>query len=314
MSIETLVWNEKYRPKTIDECILPETIKNQARGFVSSKNMPTILLSGGAGIGKTTLAQAIAHELGADFMKINASSEGNVDLIRTKLSQFASTVSFSDSRKITLLDEADGLSAAAQQALRGFIEEYSSNHSIIFTCNFQSKLIDPIKSRCKIIEFKISNTDKVELSTKFLKRVLNILDLEGVAYEKRAVAELVMKKFPDFRSVINELQGYAAGGKIDAGILLDINDDMFSVLTAALKNNKFNDARKWVAEHSDIDSATLFRVFYDKASAKIEPNGIPELVLLLGEYSYKSAFVSDQEINTMAFLTSVMLNNNITWK
>lgn len=312
--LENAIWSEKYRPKTIDDTILPKHIKDQAKGIVESGKVQTMLFTGTAGVGKTTLAQAIANELSADFMKINASSEGNVDLIRTKLAQFASTVSFTDSRKITLLDEADGLTGQAQQALRGFIEEFSGNHSIIFTCNFSSKIIDPLKSRCKVIDFKISNAERVELSTQFLKRVLTILDAEGVEYDKRAVAELVMKKFPDFRSVLNELQGYAAGGKIDAGVLIDLSDDMFKELIAGLKAKKFNDVRKWTAEHTDIEPATLYRTFYDKSAAHLQPKSIPELILLLGEYSYKSAFVADQEINTMAFLTSVMLSENILWK
>lgn len=312
--IENVIWSEKYRPKTIDDTILPKHIKDQAHGIVASGKVQTMLFKGGAGVGKTTLARALANELGADFMQINASSEGNVELIRTQLAQFASTVSFTDGRKITLLDEADGLTAQAQQALRGLIEEFSGNHSIIFTCNFDSKIIDPLKSRCKVIDFKISNSEKVELSTQFLKRVLSILDAEGVEYDKRAVAELVMKKFPDFRSVLNELQGYAAGGKIDAGVLLDMSEDTFNQLIAALKAKKFNDVRKWVAEHSDIESATLYRTFYDKSAPKMETRGVPEMILLLGEYSYKAAFVADQEINTMAFLTSVMLSENIQWK
>jgi replication factor C small subunit len=314
MSIDNAIWAEKYRPTSIEEIILPESTKEIARGLVKSGNLPSLLFTGSAGIGKTTLAKAIANDIGADFMQINASSEGNIDLIRTKLLQFASTVSFTDSKKITLMDECDGLTQSAQQALRGFIEEYSGNHTIIFTCNFESKLIDAIKSRCKKIDFKISNADKVELSTQFLKRVLDILDKEGVQYEKRVVAELVMKKFPDFRSVLNELQGYAAGGKIDAGILLDLSDDMFNQLLVSLKQKKFSEVRRWVAEHADIESATLFRMFYDKASQKIEPKGIPELILLLGEYSYKAAFVPDQEINTMAFLTSIIISDTIQWK
>ncbi len=313
MNIQHKIWSEKYRPITIDECVLPQRIKDQAKGLISSGNIPSLLFTGSAGIGKTTLAQAIAHEMGADFMKINASSEGNIDMLRTKLSQFASTVSFTDSRKITLLDEADGLSQTVQQALRGFMEEYSHNHTIIFTCNFSNKIIDAIKSRCNIFDFKITKEEKTELQLEFSKRVFKILDNEDVTYDKRIVAELVIKKFPDFRSVLNTLQGYAAGGNIDAGILLDMSDQVFASLITALKNNKFGDMRKWVAEHSDIDQTILYRTFYDKASELIQPKSIPELIMLLGEYSYKSSFVPDTEINTAAFLTSVMLSS-IEWK
>ena len=314
MALENMIWAEKFRPKTIDECVLPESIKGLAKGLVASGNLPSLLFTGSAGVGKTTLAYAIANELGADFMKINASSEGNVDLIRTRLSQFASTVSFTDSKKITLLDEADGLTTVAQQALRGFIEEHSTNHSIIFTCNFVSKLIEPIRSRCKVIDFKISPVDKTKLAAQFCKRVYKILDAEGVKYQPQVVAELVLKKFPDFRSVLNELQGYSAGGSIDAGILLDLSDAIFDVLITALKNKKFNDMRKWVGEHSYIDSTELFKTFYDKASSKMQSKSLPETILLLGEYSYRSGFVANQEINTAAFLTALMLSDNIEWK
>lgn len=313
MSIENMIWSEKYRPKTIDEIILPKSIIDQAKGFVSSGNMPALLFTGSAGVGKTTLAQAIASEIGADFMKINASNERNVDLIRVKLSQFASTVSFTENKKITLLDEADGLTAVSQQALRGFIEEFSSNHTIIFTCNFSSKLIEPLKSRCKVIDFKISAADKTELATRFLKRVIMILEKEGVEFEKRAVAELVMKKFPDFRSVLNELQGYASGGKIDSGILLDLSDTVFDNLINSIKRSQFNEVRKWIRENSDIEPSQLYKIFYDKALTKLDKKCIPEFILLLGEYSYRSSFVIDQEINTAAFLTALMRNEGINF-
>lgn len=309
-----LILSEKWRPKTIDDCILPESTKEQVKGLIKGGNIPSMLFVGSAGCGKTTLARAIAYELGADLLFINASMDGNVDLIRTKLSQFASTVSFTSAKKITILDEADGLTPAAQQALRGFIEEFGKNHSIIFTANFTAKIIDPIMSRCKVIDFKIPAKEKPLIGAKFLKRVLNILDTEGIEYEKEAVAELVMKKFPDFRSVLNELQGYAAGGKIDSGILLNLSDESFALLITALKAKKFSDVRKWTAEHSDIESVHLFRMFYDQSNTRLESRSIPELVLLLGEYSYKAYFCADAEINTMAFLTSIMTSPTIVWK
>ncbi len=312
--VTDLVWSERYRPKTIEECILPQNIKDIAKGFVENKNIPTLLFTGSAGVGKTTLAHAIANELEADFMKINASTEGSIDTIRTKLTQFASTVSFSNSKKITLLDEIDGSSIQAQQGLRGFIEEFAHNHSIIFTCNFSGKVIDALKSRSKVIDFKVSSKDKTEMASQFMKRCINILNENNVEFDKKVLAELVMKKFPDFRSVLNELQGYAAGGKIDEGILLDLTEDAFNQLIGFLKNKKFTDVRKWVAEHSDVEPIQLFRTFYDKSASKLENKSIPELILLLGEFSYKSSLCADQEINTMAFLTNILLNQSIVWK
>jgi replication factor C small subunit len=312
--LDKLFWSEKYRPKTIDECILPELIKAQARGMVADKNITSLLFKGGAGCGKTTLAQAMATEMGADFMRINASLERGIDTVKTTISQFASTVSFTDSKKLTLLDEADGLTPDAQKSLRGIFEEFGNNHTFILTCNFSSKIIEPIRSRCKIIDFKFSAKDKTELATQFVKRTFTILEAEGVDYDKRAVAELVMKKFPDFRSILNELQGYAAGGRIDAGILMSLSDEAFNKLCVSLKAKKFNDVRKWVGENTDINPSEFFRIFYDKAAEKLEQKSIPDLVLILGEYSYRSAFVADQEINTMAFLTALLYSDSIVWK
>jgi DNA polymerase III delta prime subunit len=311
--IDSTPWAERFRPSIINDCILPESIKTQVKGLIASGNLPSLLFTGGAGCGKTTLARAIANEIGADFMQINASMYG-VDKIRDDVKQFASTVSFSDSKKITLLDEADGLGQVAQQAIRAFIEEFSGNHTIIFTCNFPNKIIDAIHSRCKTIDFKVHKADKTALATQFVKRVFTILTTMGVEYDKRAVMELVTKRFPDYRSIWNELQGYAAGGKIDAGILLDLDKDLFSALITSLKSKKYGDARKWIAEHSDMDQTQFFRMFYDNASDVLEPSSIPELILSLGEYSYRSSFVVDQEINTMAFLTSLFVNPNIKFK
>jgi DNA polymerase III delta prime subunit len=309
-----LILSEKYRPKTIEDCVLPESVKNQIRGLIADGNIPSMLFLGGAGCGKTTLARAIAHEMNADVMFINASMEGNVDLIRTKLLQFASTVSFTDSKKITILDESDGLTQQAQQALRGFIEEFGKNHSIIFTANFAGKIIDPIKSRCKVIDFKITSKEKPGIAAKFMKRVMNILDIENIEYDKAAVASLVMKKFPDFRSILNELQGYSAGGRIDAGILSNLSEESFGILITALKEKKFGDVRKWVGEHSDLESTEMFRMFYDIANVQLQPKSVPEMILHLGEFSYKDYFVVDKEINRMAFLTTIMVSQNIVWK
>lgn len=305
---------EKWRPKTIDDCVIPESTKKQIKGLIESGNIPSMLFIGGAGCGKTTVARAIAAEMGADLLFINASMEGNIDTIRTRMLQFASTVSFTNSKKITILDEADGTSPAAQGALRGFIEEFSKNHSIIFTANFASKIIDPIKSRCSVVDFKIPGNEKTEIATKFLKRVLYILNQEGIEYDMRSVAELVNKKFPDFRSVLNELQAYAAGGKIDSGILLNLSDADFHSLICSLKDKKFNDVRKWVAEHSDVDPAYVFKMFYDTMSEKADTKSIPEIILLICDYQDKASRVANQEINTMGFMTSMMVNPSIKWK
>lgn len=308
-----LILSEKYRPSTVNDCVLSESTKEQVKGLIAAGNLPTLLFVGGPGVGKTTLARAIANETGADLMFINASMEG-IDAIRTKVMQFASTVSFTDAKKITVLDEADGLSLQSQNALRGFIEEFGQNHTIIFTANFGNKISDAIRSRSKVIDFKISAKEKTTIAAKFIKRLFNILETEKIEYEKEAVVALVMKKFPDFRSILNEIQGYAAGGKIDAGILSNLSEDAFNQLIASLKGKKFGEIRKWVAEHSDIESSDLFRLFYDSSVEKLDAKCIPEVILLLGEYSYKDYFCVDKEINRMAFLTSILISQNIIWK
>lgn len=315
-NLDQYVWTEKYRPNTIDDCILPSNIKDAVKGYVKDGRCPTLLFSGGAGIGKTTLAKALSNDLGADFMYINASMERGIDTIRTQIMQFASTVSFSDSKKITLLDEADSLTPEAQKSLRAFIEEFSSNHSIIMTCNFKHKLIEPLHSRSHVIDFKITNSDKPKLAAQFFKRVSHILDAEKVTYDKQVVASVVQEFFPDFRRCLNELQKFAkqSNGNIDSSILVLFSTENFDSLIKTLKDKKFNEMRRWLVQNADMDQHRLFREFYVSASEKMQPKSIPALILLLGEYQYKSSFVVDQEINTAAFLTELMTDTSIEWK
>lgn len=308
------LWVEKYRPNTIDQCILSESIKERFKDYLRDGRIPSLLLSGGAGTGKTTIARALANEMQADFMVINASMENSIDTVRTKIMQFASTVSFSDSKKITLLDEADFLSPNAQGALRNFMEEFSGNHSLILTCNYKNKIINPIHSRCHVIDFKVTKAEKPKLAAQFFKRITQILEEESIEYDKKVVAELVNIFFPDFRRTLNELQKYSVGGKIDSGILASFSDESFVALVNVLKNKKFSEMRKWVAEHADNDSIRLFRQFYDTASDKMEAVSVPAMVLKLSQYQYQAAFVADQEINVAAFCTDVMLDPSIKWK
>jgi DNA polymerase III delta prime subunit len=311
---EQFLFVEKYRPQRIDDCILTDEIKSIATGFVAQGRLPHLLLEGSAGTGKTTLAKAMCNEVGADYIIINGSLDFDKDLLRNKITQFASTVSFSDAKKVIIIDEADYLNAThVQPGLRAFMEQYSSNCTFILTCNFKNRIIEPIHSRCKTISFKITNKDKPKLATAFFKRVTEILKQEEVEFDKKVVAEVVNKHFPDFRRVLNELQSYAASGKIDAGILVNLSDENFNTLFKALKEKKFNDMRKWVAQHSDEDSNLVFQSIYSRADEKLEGKSLPPLILLLGEYQYREAFVANKEINMVAFLTELMMAN-LSWK
>lgn len=314
--VDTFLWVESYRPQKIDDCILPPSIKDTAEGIIKGGRIPNLLMSGTAGVGKTTLAKAMCNEIGADWIIINGSDEGRlIDTLRTKITNFASTVSFSDSKKVVIIDEADYLNPqTVQPALRNFIEQWADNCTFILTCNFKNRLIAPLHSRCTEINFKISSKDKPFVATQFFKRVEKILKSENIEFDKKVVAEVVQKHFPDFRKCLNDLQRYSVNGKIDTGILVDLSDETFNELIVALKNNKFNDVRKWAANHADDDSISFYRMMFDKASEKMEPKSLPALILLLGQYSYRDAFVADKEINTMAFLTEVMLSSDIVWK
>ena len=304
---EMFLWCEKYRPQTIDECVLPQSLKDTFNQYVEQGELPNFLFTGTAGVGKTTVAKALCNEIGAEYIMINGSEESGIDTLRTKIKGFASTVSLTDAKKVVILDEADYLNPnSTQPALRGFIEEFSNNCRFIFTCNFKNKIIQPLHSRCAVIEFKIDNTEKAKVAGAFYKRIVDILKKEQVEFDQKVVAELVTKHFPDFRRVLNELQRYSVSGKIDSGILVNLSEESFKDLVKLMKEKNFSEVRKWVAKNSDADSVALFRQIYDSSNALMEASSIPQLVLTLAEYQYKAAFVADHELNIMAALTVIM--------
>jgi DNA polymerase III delta prime subunit len=302
------LWVEKYRPQTIEDAILPEDLKKTFQQFVDDGSVPNLLLTGRAGIGKTTVARAMLEQLDCDYIVINGSMNGNIDTLRNEIKAFASSVSLQGGRKYVILDEADYLNPnSTQPALRNFMEEFSKNCGFILTCNFKNRIIEPLHSRCSVVEFKIEGKDKSKMAMQFLSRVCGILEGEGVEYDKKVLAELIIKFIPDWRRVLNELQRYAATGKIDTGILSNFHDDNVRNLIKLLKEKNFTDMRKWVGSNSDIDSASFFRKLYDVAAEYLTPNTIPVLVLKIADYQYKSAFVADQEINMAACLTELMV-------
>ena len=301
------LWVEKYRPSTIEECVLPEDLKTRFQAFVDSQNIPNLLLSGSAGVGKTTVAKAMLEQLGADYIVVNGSLHGNIDTLRTEIMAFASTVSFAEGRKYVILDEADYLNPqSTQPALRNFMEEYSKNCGFILTCNFKNRIIEPLQSRCSVIDFLFPKKLAPSLAGSFFTRVKTILDQEEVKYDEKVLAEIIQRHFPDWRRVLNELQRYSVSGIIDVGILSNSSQNAFKSLIALLKGKQFSDMRKWVAQNIDSDPTSIMRQLYDSSSEVIKPSSIPQLVLLIGEYQYKSAFVADQEVNLVAFLTQVM--------
>jgi replication factor C small subunit len=298
---------EKYRPQTIDECILPKNLKETFKQFVQTGELPNFLFCGTAGVGKTTVAKALCNEIGAEYLLINGSEESGIDVLRTKIKSFASTVSLTDSKKVIILDEADYLNPnSTQPALRAFIEEFSNNCRFIFTCNYKNRIIEPLHSRCSVIDFKIENAEKQEIAAAFFKRTIGILKAENIDADQKVVAELVTKHFPDWRRVLNELQRYSVSGKIDAGILVNMTEDSFKDLLKNMKDKNFTEVRKWVAKNGDSETINIFRQLYDTASVHLEPASIPQLVLILADYQYKAAFVADHELNLMAALTEVM--------
>jgi len=306
MSTEFL-WVEKYRPKTVSDTILPESLKQTFQKIVVSKELPNMLFTGTAGLGKTTVARALCNELGCDYILINGSEEGNIDTLRTKIKQFASSVSLQGGYKVVILDEADYLNPqSTQPALRGFIEEFSKNCRFILTCNFKNRIIEPLHSRCGVYEFNTSKKDMVQLCQSFMEKCQTILTDEQIEYEDKPVADLIMKFAPDWRRVLNELQRYSVNGKIDTGIVNNLQDKNYDDLFDHLKNKDFKKMRSWVVNNIDTDASAIFRAIYDRMSDKIAPQSIPQLVLLLADYQYKNAFVADHELNVVACLTEVM--------
>ena len=301
------LWVEQYRPKTIDDCILPDSLKSLFSAFIKKGEISNMLFSGTAGIGKTTVAKALCEQMNCDWIMINGSEEGGIDVLRNKIKNFASTVSLSGGKKVVILDEADYLNPqSTQPALRGFVEEFHKNCRFILTCNFKNRIIEPLHSRFSNIEFKVNPKDKPKLASRLFERAIYILKEQNVSYEDKVLVELITKHFPDFRKLINELQRYSVSGAIDAGILVNVSDENLKTLVTHLKNKEFSDMRKWVVNNLDNDPVKIFRKIYDTLYTNLEPSTIPHAVLIIADYQYKSAFVADQEINLVACLTELM--------
>jgi len=303
------LWCERYRPHNVEDCILPDRIKKVFQEYVDQGNIPNLMLTGSAGVGKTTIAKAVCEQLGLNHLFINSSEERGIDMLRTKIKGYASTISMTGGRKVIILDEADYLTPEAQAGLRGAIEEFSENCSFIFTCNFKSRLIDALHSRCSVIDFSLRNDEKPKMAMQLFKRLSNILEKEGVTYDKAVVQQLVAKYFPDYRRTLNELQRYSASGAIDAGTLSQISDvRKISELVGFLKEGNFSEMRKWVVANSDIEPARIYRKVYDSLYEYFKPECIPQAVVIISRYQYQSAFVADQEINLVACLTEIMVD------
>ena len=304
---ETFLWCEQYRPKDVESCILPKNLKDTFSDFVQSGRVPNLILTGGSGVGKTTIAKAMLEELDATYMMINGSEESGIDVLRTKIKNFASTVSLHGGRKYLILDEADYLNPqSTQPALRGFMEEFHKNCGFIFTCNYKNRLIEPLHSRCSVVDFVIPNSEKPKLASQFFQRIEDILNEQNIEYDKRVIAEVINKHFPDWRRILNELQRYSVSGVIDAGMLVDIAEINIKELMQSMKNKEFTNVRKWVVNNLDNDAVRLLRRIYDNLYDYVEGSSIPHVVVVLGEYQYKAAFVADQEINMLACLTEIM--------
>lgn len=306
-SADHFVWCEKYRPKVISECILPVRLQDTLRGFVEKRELQNLLFTGPAGTGKTTAALALCNEIEADVLFINASMENGIDVLRSKIAQFASTVSLTSAGKMVILDEADYANPQSfQPALRGFMEEFSDNCRFILTCNFKNRIIEPLHSRCAVIDFKITGKEKAEIAAKFFKRVQTILRIENVDFDPKVVAEVVQKFFPDFRRTLNELQRYSVSGTIDSGILTNLTNESYKQLYTFLKDKNFTEVRKWIATHNDGDTSRIFRELYNNCNGYLEPGSIPQLILILADYQHRAAFVADHEINLAACCVEIM--------
>ncbi len=304
------LWVEKYRPRTIADTILPDGLKQTFQKIADTGELPNMLFTGTAGLGKTTVARALCNELDLDYIVINGSEEGNIDTLRTKIKQFASTVSLQGGYKVVILDEADYLNPTSfQPALRGFIEEFSNNCRFILTCNFKNRIITPLHSRCGVYEFNTTKKDMAQLASNFMQRVTTILEQEKIECDKKILADLIMKFAPDWRRILNELQRYSIGSNsIDSGILNNLADKNYDDLFVYLKSKDFKKMRNWVVNNIDTDASAIFRAIYDRMADKIAPQSIPQLVLILADYQYKNAFVADHELNVVACLTEVMAN------
>ena len=306
---DQFLWVEKYRPKTIGDCILPKPLKDTFQQIVDGGELPNLMFAGTAGLGKTTVARALCEQLGIDYIVINGSEEGNIDTLRTKIRQFASTVSLAGGYKCVILDEADYLNPqSTQPALRGFIEEFSDNCRFILTCNFKNRIIEPLHSRCGVIDFKFDKKQLAGLCGSFLGRLKQILTTENVTFEEPVLAELIMKHAPDWRRVLNEAQRYSIGGTIDEGVLVTLNDKSIKDLMSALKAKNFKAMREWVVNNIDTEPHAIFRKIYDNLAEHMQPQSIPQIIIILADYQYKNAFVADHELNVVACMTEVMAN------
>lgn len=310
---EMFVWTERYRPQTLNDCILPSSVIATLRGIVTQQDTTNLLLVGKAGVGKTTVARALVQELGADALIINASEENGIDVLRTKIKDYASSMSLDGLRKYVLLDEADYLHPqSTQPALRAFMEEFSKTCGFILTCNFPNRIIPPLQSRCSIVDFKIPSKEKAELAGQFLKRAADILTNEKVTFDKKVVAHVVGLYFPDFRRVLNELQRFSATGELSEAILAQITDKDVSELFTALKTPDFGAVRKWVALHDDMDDNAFYRMLSDNVPKNVTPDSLPEMIITMADYGYRAGLCADKQLNALACLVELM--HNARWK
>lgn len=306
---ESFLWTERYRPKTIADCILPDRLKKPFQEYVEKQEIPNLMLTGSAGVGKTTVAKAMCDEIGINHLYINASENRGIDMLRTTIRGYASTVSLTGGKKVIILDEADYMTPDAQAAMRGAIEEFAKNCTFIFTCNFKSKLIDAIHSRCSVIDFSLKNDEKSKMAMQLMKRMENILTQESVTYDKAVLAKIIEKYFPDYRRTLNELQRFSGSGNLDAGIVTQLSDvRKIADLVKHLKEKNFGDMRKWCVSNSDIEPARIYRKVYDSLYEYFKPDSIPQAVVIISKYQYQAAFVADQEINLVACLTELMVD------